>query len=42
LQIIAVDVSNKSKTLSLPVVLSTTDSDKPSLDNSSIKVTQQE
>jgi hypothetical protein len=28
--------------LSLPVVLSTTDSDKPSLDNSSIKVTQQE
>jgi penicillin-binding protein 1A len=42
LQIIAVDASNKSKTLLLPLTLGTTDSDKPSLDMSSIKVLQQE
>lgn len=41
LLIVAVDNTNKSKTLSLPVVVSDTDTDKPTLDNSSIKVINQ-
>jgi len=38
LQIIAVDNTNKSKTLTVPVVVWTTDTDKPTLDLSTIKV----
>jgi hypothetical protein len=38
LQIIAVDNTNKSKTLKLSVMVWTTDTDKPTLDLSSVKV----